>query len=296
MDRIIRLTQIWSWLPAFRAVAETEHLHRAAALVHLTPSTLSRAVRLLEDDLGCALFRRVGRSMELTDDGQELLLALRDAMRRLDDAVVAVTGAPTAPLRIAADDAVALATLIRVGTAAETPAPELSPAGDDAVARLLRGSVDLALVTAAAPRAHVVVTCIGDLRYSVHCAPTHPFAGLAGTREALETQPFIDAPGLPWPPERPRTVALRVGGAALAVAACRAGAGLAMLPDAAGAGLVRLRDSAGVPLASLTEPVFALCRRPLEPGSAVDVVIAMVRAQLEQSVRELAMDRAAAGA
>ncbi|MCA1664687.1 MAG: LysR family transcriptional regulator, partial [Myxococcales bacterium] len=112
MQRIVRLNQIWSWLPAFRAVAETEHVHEAALALHVTPSTLSRAIHLLEDDLGCALFRRVGRSLELTDDGRALLQALRDAMRGLDDALVAVTGRPTAQLRVAADDAVAMAAVM----------------------------------------------------------------------------------------------------------------------------------------------------------------------------------------
>jgi len=26
LDRVVRLYQLWSWLPHFRAVAETEHL------------------------------------------------------------------------------------------------------------------------------------------------------------------------------------------------------------------------------------------------------------------------------
>jgi DNA-binding transcriptional LysR family regulator len=144
MERVIRLNQIWSWLPAFRAVAETEHVHEAALLVHLTPSTLSRAIHLLEDDLGCALFRRVGRSLELTDEGRELLHALRDAMRGLDDAVVAVTQRATAPLRVAADDAVAMVALVGA-LAGAAGAPELSAADGDVTARLLRGAIDVAL-------------------------------------------------------------------------------------------------------------------------------------------------------
>lgn len=295
MDRLIRLNQIWSWLPAFRAVAETEHLHQAAALVHLTPSTLSRAVHLLEDSIGRALFRRVGRSIELTDDGRELLHGLRDAMRRLDDALVAVTRAPTAPLRVAADEAVAMTALVGILGDVELP-PELSTAGEDAPAQLLRGSVDLAFVTGARAQAHLVVEHVGDLAYSVYCAPAHPLAGTLCTSAALAKQPFVHAPGLPWPPERARTVGLFVGGAALAFAACRAGNALALLPDAAATGLVRVRGSDGEPIVALRQPVFALRRPPLTAAPAVDALIAAVRLRLEQPVRNKAMDRVAASA
>ena len=289
MDRLIRLNQIWSWLPAFRAVAETEHLHQAAALVHLTPSTLSRAVHLLEDSIGRQLFRRVGRSIELTDDGHELLEGLREAMRRLDDSLVAVTRAPTAPLRVAADESVAMSVLVGALGDVELP-PELSTAGVDASAQLLRGSIDVAFVTAVRPQANVVVEHVGELGYSVYCAPAHPLAHQPCTAAALVTQPFVDAPALPWPPERARTIGLRVGGAALAIAACHAGGVLALLPDAAAAGLVRVSGSDGEPVVSLRQPVYALRRRPLCAAPAVDALIAAARVRLEQPVRQLAMD------
>jgi DNA-binding transcriptional LysR family regulator len=295
MERIIRLNQIWSWLPAFRAVAETEHLHEAAALVHLTPSTLSRAIHLLEDALGCALFRRLGRSLELTDEGHELLRALREAMRRVDDAVVSVTCAPTSPLRVAADDAVALTALADLLGDVALP-PELSAAGSDVAARLLRGSIDVAFVSVACAPRDIVVEHVGLLAYSVHCAPTHPLARSACTAAALKAHPFVDAPDLPWPPERTRSVGLRVGGAALALAACRTGGALAMLPDALAADLPCVRGSDGEPIVSLWQPIYALRRPPIGAAAAVDALIASVRSRLEQPVREMAMDRVAAGA
>jgi DNA-binding transcriptional LysR family regulator len=58
MERVIRLNQIWSWLPAFRAVAETEHVHEAAQSLHLTPSTLSRAIHLLVPPFAAGLVAR----------------------------------------------------------------------------------------------------------------------------------------------------------------------------------------------------------------------------------------------
>ncbi len=75
------ITRVWNWLPAFRAVAETEHLPTAARRLYVTPSALSRTIGLLEGELERPLFRRVGRRIRLNEAGQRLLTRVRDAMR-----------------------------------------------------------------------------------------------------------------------------------------------------------------------------------------------------------------------
>ena len=51
-----RVNQIWNWLPAFRVVAETQHLPTASKEAHLSASALSRAVKLVEEQLDRQLF------------------------------------------------------------------------------------------------------------------------------------------------------------------------------------------------------------------------------------------------
>src|SRR5215208_4314626 len=85
-----RIRSVWAWLPAFRAVAETEHLPSAALELGVVPSSLSRAIKLLEDELGVVLFDRSGKALVLNDAGRALLSAVRDAMRIVDDSVVAL--------------------------------------------------------------------------------------------------------------------------------------------------------------------------------------------------------------
>lgn len=80
-----RLAALWSWLPAFRAVAETEHLADAALLLGSSPPALSRTVKLLESAAGGPLFSRNGRRLRLNARGRRLLQHLRDAMRLVDD-------------------------------------------------------------------------------------------------------------------------------------------------------------------------------------------------------------------
>ncbi len=58
---------------AFLATAEAGSLSAAARRLGQTQPTLSRQVAALEADLGVMLFERVGRSLELTQAGLELL-------------------------------------------------------------------------------------------------------------------------------------------------------------------------------------------------------------------------------
>lgn len=54
----------------FWAVAKEGHLTRAAARLHVSQSALSAQIKQLEEQLGQALFTRVGRSLQLTEAGQ----------------------------------------------------------------------------------------------------------------------------------------------------------------------------------------------------------------------------------
>jgi len=57
----------------FWAVATEGSVARASERLHLTPQTISGQLSLLEDNLGIELFTRVGRNLELTEDGRLIL-------------------------------------------------------------------------------------------------------------------------------------------------------------------------------------------------------------------------------
>lgn len=59
-------------LACFRVAAEFESFSKAADRLNLTHGAVSRAVRLLEDDLGTPLFERRNRAVFLTDAGRRL--------------------------------------------------------------------------------------------------------------------------------------------------------------------------------------------------------------------------------
>ena len=54
----------------FFVVAREGSIARASELLHLTPQTISGQLSVLEDNLGEALFNRVGRNLVLTETGR----------------------------------------------------------------------------------------------------------------------------------------------------------------------------------------------------------------------------------
>jgi LysR family nitrogen assimilation transcriptional regulator len=73
-------------LRAFLAIADAGSVTRAAALLHVVQPAISRQLRLLEEELGAALFERGRLGMKLTDAGTTLVDYARRALRELERA------------------------------------------------------------------------------------------------------------------------------------------------------------------------------------------------------------------
>ncbi|RXN90613.1 LysR family transcriptional regulator [Achromobacter aloeverae] len=74
----------------FEALAQTLSFTKAAERVHVTQSTLSHQIRQLEEELGQALFDRIGKRVSMTEAGETLLLNIGPALRQVDAAVHAI--------------------------------------------------------------------------------------------------------------------------------------------------------------------------------------------------------------
>ena len=72
-------------LKYFCAVAQTEHISRAAEKLHIAQPALSKAISLLEEELGVSLFQRLGRQIRLNDNGREFLKYAQTAISAIDD-------------------------------------------------------------------------------------------------------------------------------------------------------------------------------------------------------------------
>ena len=93
----------------FWTVARMGGVARAAERLNLTPQTVSGQVKLLEEELGAALFRPAGRGLDLTEAGK-LALSFADEMLTLGDemksALAARQAHPLPRLRVGITDVV----------------------------------------------------------------------------------------------------------------------------------------------------------------------------------------------
>ncbi|MBC8093730.1 MAG: LysR family transcriptional regulator [Pseudonocardia sp.] len=71
----------------FAAVAEHRHFGRAAEQLYIAQPVLSRQIRALERELGCALLVRTTRSVQLTAAGEHLREEARSVFATVDSAV-----------------------------------------------------------------------------------------------------------------------------------------------------------------------------------------------------------------
>jgi len=69
---------------SFLAVAEHEHVSRAAASLHLTQGAVTQQVHNFERSIGVRLLERDGRGVRLTDAGRGLAISCRAALRAFE--------------------------------------------------------------------------------------------------------------------------------------------------------------------------------------------------------------------
>jgi LysR family transcriptional regulator, glycine cleavage system transcriptional activator len=86
-------------LVAFEAAARRASFKAAAAELNVTPAAVSHQIKALEADLGCALFRRQHRGVELTGRGSSLFSALQRGFEAISEGV-SQTRARTEPVDV----------------------------------------------------------------------------------------------------------------------------------------------------------------------------------------------------
>jgi DNA-binding transcriptional LysR family regulator len=183
-------------LRAFVAVVDAGGFARAAARVSLSQPALSRQIHALEQDLGVRLFDRIGRRVQLTSEGEDLLERSRRLLadaESLGERARALRGGATGVLRVGATPQ-AMETLLAgflPRYRRRHPGVEVHLVEDGGVrlpARLARGDVSLTLMPA------------GDDRFSWRpLAPLYVLAVVPRThrlarRATLEVQELGDAP------------------------------------------------------------------------------------------------------
>ena len=284
MERISRLSVFWNWLPAFRVVAETEHLPTASEILHITPPALSRTISLLEKELGYQLFTRKGRGIQLTESGRVFLRQIRDAMRLVHDGLISMESTKLrGPVHVSVPGPFAPLFVIPAVIRVNEKFPELearlhSIPSDRVNNALRRGLVDVALDDDPAPDAQLEIRPLVKIRHDVFVGSDQAPQNLKDLRFAA---PIADESGRTpdaWPLHRPRKIALRVTHMEVAIDAVRTGRYAAALPIPIG--LARGLKPLGF-ADKLKKSVLYLMHRPvLAEGNAIKTVIDAIREQV----------------
>ncbi|WOH54583.1 LysR family transcriptional regulator [Bradyrhizobium sp. sBnM-33] len=90
-------------LESFVRRAETASFSAAARRLGLTPAAVSRNVAMLERNIGARLFHRSTRKLTLTDAGERFLLAIKDNLEELQQAISGMAtdgGEPAGVLKV----------------------------------------------------------------------------------------------------------------------------------------------------------------------------------------------------
>ena len=192
-------------LKTFVLVAENGSFSLAAEKLHLTQPAVSKRIALLEEQLGCDLFDRIGRNVTLTEAGQALLPHARTVQQELEAAQQSVrdlAGEVAGQLRLATSHHIGLHRLPPVLSEFSKAFPAVHididfMDSEQAYELIMQGEVELAIVTLApAEEASVVTLPVWPDPLDFMVGIQHPLAQTPGLDlAALSEHPAI-MPGL----------------------------------------------------------------------------------------------------
>jgi DNA-binding transcriptional LysR family regulator len=247
----------WDDVRLFLAIARARSLSAAAPALALSQPTISRRLRAFEQTIGLTLFQRVPGGVQLTGDGQALLLRAERVEREmlaLQRTARAEPDGLSGALRLSAPEWFAHAALLQPATdfVASHPATTIELLGETRLFDLDRGEADMVFRFQHFNSPDVVQRRFVSVRYCLyasafylerHGLPTLEGAG-AGQRLVAMDQAFDHLADVAWLRTRlPRaTFSLRSNSRDLQAAACAQDGGLAVLPCvlAERLGLVRI--------------------------------------------------------
>ena len=186
-------------LRAFAAIVDCGGVARAAGRLHLSQPALSRQIHALESELGVPLFNRIGRGVQLTSEGEDLLRRSRHLLADADSLAEharSLKGGETGLLRVGAAPQVIENLLAGFLTRYRRrhPGVEVQLVEDGGVrlqGRLERGEFDLTATTGA-EGTRFQAQPVYPIHLVAALSPKHPLARRATLEVAeLAGQPLL---------------------------------------------------------------------------------------------------------
>lgn len=192
-------------LRIFIAVAECEHLTRAAKALNLTPSAVSAAIHTLESRYGVHLFHRIGRRIELSQTGHLFLVEAKATQRSAkfaEQALIELGGLQRGTLTMQASQTIASYWLppFLVGFKAAHPAIGVvlrEGNSADVATAVLDGTADLGFAEGAINDPGLTLVTVARDRLVVVGSPDHPLAKRrrVSSRNLVEATWILREPG-----------------------------------------------------------------------------------------------------
>ncbi len=192
-------------LRLFIAVAEREHMTRAAEAVRLTQSAVSAAITSLESQYGITLFHRVGRGIVLSEEGRVFLEEARAVLARASAAervLEELSGVRRGTFSVQASQTIASYWLPSRLVAFRKIYPlvdvRLSAGNTQQVAKAVSGGLaEIGFVEGQVSDPELVLTPVDQDRLVIVVAPGHPWARIrsVGAAKLLEGDWVLREPG-----------------------------------------------------------------------------------------------------
>jgi DNA-binding transcriptional LysR family regulator len=235
----------WNDLKYFLEVARGGSLTRAADVLHVSQSTVSRRIAELEARLSTRLFARHQTGYHLTDEGRELLgraEAVEDNMLAFERGASGLSPGVSGLVRLATSDNLASDLVIPAlpRFVARHPQLRLEIVTTTAAVELGRRDADLALRLVRPSHGNLKARRLGAMSYGVYghrdYLARHPAPAddpLAGRAMITWDEAHAHLPASQWLAKRAPDahVVLAVSTLRAQIAAARAGLGLAIIPD-----------------------------------------------------------------
>ncbi len=192
-------------LRIFVAVAEREHVTRAAEAVRLTQSAVSAAIASLESQFGLKLFHRVGRGIELTEEGRIFLDEARAVIVRAaaaETVLEELSGLKRGMLSVQASQTIASywlpARLVAFRKTYPLVDVRLAAGNTQQVAKAVSGgTAEIGFVEGKIDDPALMLTAVDRDRLVIVVAPSHPWSGgrPIAARMLLESEWVLREPG-----------------------------------------------------------------------------------------------------
>lgn len=168
-------------LKVFEATARLERLTLAADEQALSQSAASQSLKELELTLGHSLFARVGRKLQITDKGQDILPKVRQTLMLLEEIENPQQEALSGLLRIAASVTIACYLLPQLTANFIDRHSEVEPEiqignTGSVIEQLEKGQAQIGLIEGPASPAKLKVTPWLEDDLAIFCHPNHPLA------------------------------------------------------------------------------------------------------------------------